>query len=125
MITHQLPYATLSLLFLLLLAAPASAEELRIPAFTAYIAPNPEAAHVSEQQGITNWKDPAQSVNWYGDLKQPGKVKVQVVLQLPQAATTKLKLTLGEQSREAIATGAGWMNGEGWMEGEAEREDSG
>ena len=59
------------------------AAELRIPAFTAYMLPNPESARISEARGVTNWDDAAQTVNWYGQFKSPGEFTANVELRLP------------------------------------------
>ncbi|MCY2983839.1 MAG: DUF3472 domain-containing protein [Planctomycetota bacterium] len=83
------------------------AEELRVPAFTAYMLPNPESARFSEQKGITRWNDPAQSVNWYGKFAKSGELKLKVELCLPEGAQSRFKLTIGEESHEATVTGLG------------------
>ncbi len=83
------------------------AAELRVPAFTAYTLPDAEGARISERRGVTRWTDPAISVNWYGQLQQTGELTARVALRLPKDATSKLRLTVGDQSREAIAKGAG------------------
>ncbi|RLT05099.1 MAG: hypothetical protein DWI22_14890, partial [Planctomycetota bacterium] len=51
-----------------------AAAELRIPAFTAYMQPDPESADISESHGVTNWTDATQSVNWYGKFKAIGEL---------------------------------------------------
>jgi hypothetical protein len=56
---------------LLCWALPVSAE-LTIPAFTAYTLPNPDAARISEQSGVTRWTDPETTVNWFGQLNATG-----------------------------------------------------
>src|SRR5438552_2409380 len=89
----------------LVLAATAHAE-LRVPAFTAYIDPNPNALHVSSKDGIIGWKDPSQRVQWFGEIKTVGKLDCALVLRLPKNATSKLRLSVGAQSRDATATGA-------------------
>jgi hypothetical protein len=103
MTTHRLT----SLLGLALCAWTASAAELRIPAFTAYTLPDAEGARVSQREGVTRWTDPALSVNWYGQFKHAGEVTAKVVLRLPKDAQSKLKLTVGEASREVTVLGTG------------------
>jgi len=88
-------------------ATPCTAEELRVPAFTAYMLPNPESARITEQKGITRWNDPAQSVNWYGKFATVGEVKIKVELSLPEGAQSRFKLTIGGESSEATVTGLG------------------
>ena len=78
-----------------------SSAELRIPAFTAYVSPNSQAARVSENLGISRWDDPAQSINWYGKFEKLGEIVVKVELNLQQGIISKLRLSFGNQSREA------------------------
>jgi hypothetical protein len=85
----------------------AAAAELRVPAFTAYIDPNPDGARVSQRSGITGWTDPNLRVLWFGELKNSGKLQAQVEVRLPEGARSKLRLTVSGQSREAEVTGAG------------------
>ena len=87
--------------------AELQAAELRIPAFTAYTLPDPEAARISERRGVTRWTDPAISVNWYGLFRQTGAVQAKVALRLPEGAISKLRLTVAGASREASVQGAG------------------
>lgn len=86
------------LLLSLTLAAHA---ELRVPAFTAYLDPDPNGAKVSKT-GIAGWKNPELTVSWFGEVKAAGKLDATVVMR--SAKGTKFKLTVGEQSREAVAT---------------------
>ncbi len=94
-------------LLLLLAAVTTTQAELRIPAFTAYLTPNPEGADVSQQSGITGWKDPALKVEWFGEIKTPGELYVAIELRLPAGDHSKLRLTVAGQSREISAAGAG------------------
>ena len=88
------------------IAAPAFAE-LRVPAFTAYIEPNPEGARVSEAKGITRWRSPDQTVNWYGKFAAAGELTAQVELHVAENDTTRFKLSIGDQSHEVLATSEG------------------
>jgi hypothetical protein len=93
---------------LLGLAAPIlGAEPLKIPAFTAYISPNPEGAKVSAASGITEWKNPRQKVEWFGQINTPGRIDASVRLRLPAGQGSMLRLTIAGQSAKAAATGAG------------------
>ena len=87
--------------------SPLVAAELSIPADTAYLEPDVDGAHFSREKGITGWNDSANKVLWFGELKQPGKLKAVVTLNLKQAATSKLRLTVAGQTHEVSATGAG------------------
>ena len=91
-------------------ATCAVAQEFRVPAFTAYILPDADAARISEQRGVTRWTDPEQSVNWYGKFTQKGSLVASVELRLPTDAVSQLKMTINGQSREAFVTGKGQDN---------------
>jgi heme-degrading monooxygenase HmoA len=94
-----------TLLALLLASTSCAFAELRVPASTAYLDPDPNGAKVSKT-GITDWKDPKISVSWFGEIKSPGKLKASLVLHLPKDARTRLRLTVEKQSRDASASGA-------------------
>jgi hypothetical protein len=100
------PLHSLVLLLVGALAMTASAE-LRVPAFTAYLDPNPNGASVSEKSGIKRWNDPALKVSWFGEIKTVGKLECALTLRLPQGAGSKLRMTIAGQSREATAVGEG------------------
>ncbi|HZZ74105.1 MAG TPA: DUF3472 domain-containing protein [Pirellulales bacterium] len=93
-------------------ASPAAEQELRVPAFTAYLAPNPDGASVSSK-GIRNWTDPKQHVQWFGEFAAPGDVHCQLAVRLPKGAVSKLQLTLEDEQHKviqrhtAVATGDG------------------
>ena len=79
--------------------------ELRVPAFTAYIDPNPEGAEVSPENGVTGWTDPALKVLWFGEFKSPGQLSCQLELQLPAGAESRLRLTIAGKSNKILAKG--------------------
>lgn len=74
--------------------------ELRVPAFTAYIDPDPNGVQI-DKTGVKNWKDPEQKVSWFGDFKQAGKLDVSLVLKMPGDGASKLKLTIAGQTHNA------------------------
>ena len=80
--------------------------ELRIPAFTAYLDPNPDGARVSQRGGVTRWTDPAIKVLWFGQFQQAGELQADVSLSLPEGKTSKLRLSVAGQAREVTVTGA-------------------
>ncbi len=82
------------------------AEEIRIPAFTGYVEPDAEAANVSEQDGITEWKDSKQKIAWYGKLSA-GDLTVSLTAVLPKSQRTTLRLTIGKQHKERPLEGTG------------------
>ncbi|HEY3862636.1 MAG TPA: DUF3472 domain-containing protein [Verrucomicrobiae bacterium] len=92
---------------LFLLAVAGARAELRVPAFTAYVEPDPDGARVSERSGISHWTDPALSVVWCGEIKSPGKIGCSVLVRLPDGAETSLSLVVAGKSREAAARGTG------------------
>ncbi len=84
-----------------------SADELRVPAFTAYLDPDVAGARVSSRSGVTRWNDPDLKVLWFGRIATPGKLDASVALRLPEDATSRLRLTVADSSREATVTGDG------------------
>jgi len=89
------------------IVSAASAAELRIPAFTAYLDPDVLGARVSPRSGITDWNDPELKVLWFGEIKIPGRLDCSVALRLPRDAMSKLQLTVAGQSHQALVKGAG------------------
>lgn len=94
------------LLLVTIFALPAAAE-LRVPAFTAYTLPNPDAARISPRGGVTRWNDPATSVNWYGRFEKAGELEANLVVRLPAGVESKLRLTIGDRSSEVTVAGGG------------------
>ena len=90
----------------LLLGCSSVLAELRVPACTAYLDPDVNGAKVSKD-GIAGWTNPLLTVSWFGEIKTAGKLDAALVLRLPKDGVTKLRLTVGKQSREAVATGTG------------------
>jgi len=84
-------------------SAVCAQDSLRIPAFTAYLDPNPRGASVSERSGITRFRDPATRVLWFGEFKSAGIVDCSVELRLPPNASTTLKLAVADQSVKSTA----------------------
>jgi hypothetical protein len=94
------------ILALCLFALNCAQAELRVPAFTAYLEPDPEGAEVSHS-GISAWTDPALKVLWFGEIKTSGQLKVSLELSLPAGAESKLRLTVAGKSQDATVKGAG------------------
>ncbi|HSI11998.1 MAG TPA: DUF5077 domain-containing protein, partial [Chthoniobacter sp.] len=93
--------------FLALLSLASSAfAELRVPASTAYLDPDPNGAKVSKE-GISGWTNPQITVTWFGEIKSAGMLDASVVLRLPQGANSRLRLTVDGQKKEAQASGKG------------------
>ncbi|MEZ6127949.1 MAG: DUF3472 domain-containing protein [Planctomycetaceae bacterium] len=84
----------------------AAADELTVPASTAYLNPDTEGVRIAVD-GITHWNDPQTSINWYGRFPQPGSLQATVQLALPNSATSTLTLTVGGQTQQTTVTGKG------------------
>lgn len=84
-----------------------AAEPLVAPAFTAYTAPEANGARLSSSSGLTGWKDPKVRVLWFGELKTAGALDAAVQLRLASNVTSRLRLTVAGQTREADVKGAG------------------
>ena len=91
----------------LLAGVAGQAAELRVPAFTAYTLPNPDALRIRESSGVTRWSDPGITVNWYGRFQETGAVRARLDLRLPTDVESRLRLSLGGVSREVAVRGAG------------------
>jgi hypothetical protein len=89
----------LRLLPCVLLASISAVAEIKVPAFTAYINPDPNGLHISKEQGVSNWKDGKQQVLWFGELKATGKLTASVTLKATKGV--KLKLTIGTENHGA------------------------
>lgn len=91
----------------LVTAATGYGEALRVPAFTAYLDPDPNGARISPRGGVTRWSDSELKVLWFGELKQAGRLRVAVALSLPLGVVSKLRLSVAGEAHEAQAKGAG------------------
>jgi hypothetical protein len=96
----------LPLAILAALSLNAAAAELRVPASTAYLNPNPDGARVSNA-GISYWRDPQLTVSWFGEVKTAGSLTAAVALKLPKDTHTTFKLTVGDQSHPVEVDGTG------------------
>lgn len=94
-----------ALLFILSNGAAIAQSELRVPASTAYLAPDPNGAKVSKDTGISAWTKQGTSVLWFGEFKSAGKVQASVALRLPKGKSLKLRLNLDDQKHEVTAHG--------------------
>jgi Domain of unknown function (DUF3472)/Domain of unknown function (DUF5077) len=101
----RFPSLALTLALVLVLTAQVRAE-LRVPASTAYLDPDPNGARVSKS-GVTDWKNPEITVSWFGEIKKPGTLSASVSLTLPKDTRAVFKLRVGDQTREAEAVGSG------------------
>jgi hypothetical protein len=104
--------ANAAALCLLLCLAPGAAwaddtlqSALRVPAFTAYSEPEPEALEFSERNGVTGWTDDKNRIVWYGRLNVTGRLETAVALRLPAGEHVKLRLTVAGKAVTAEAQG--------------------
>jgi hypothetical protein len=91
------PTARLAACLILACFSPARAE-LRIPANTAYSQPDADAVRISAR-GVREWKDPIQSLNWYGQFKSTGTVTARLVIRPAPDTDSRLRATLDATSR--------------------------
>ena len=99
--------ATLVLFWSLAAVGQTLADELRVPAFTAYTEPDANGARISAATGLTGWKDPHLKVLWFGNIQMRSSLNASVELRLPANETSTLRLTVAGQSHDAAVKGAG------------------
>lgn len=68
-----------------------------VSAYAAYAEPSPDGIRIEDRAVITNWRDPKQSLVWYGEANGKGPVTLRVSLREP--ASQKLTLTVGRTRR--------------------------
>jgi hypothetical protein len=90
---------------LLCLPQPADTAEIHVPAATAYLDPDHNAARVSADKGITRWNGPDTGVTWFGQLQTAGTLNASVVLRLQPKTTSQLRLSVDGQSRDVTVQG--------------------
>ena len=95
------------LLSVLFLSALAGASAVNVPAFTAYIEPDPEALEMSSRGGVRGWNITEQHVVWYGQFTNAGSLTASVEISLPAWAEAQFKLTAGGRTSEVSVKGAG------------------
>lgn len=77
---------------------------LRVPGSTAYVTPDPHGARVS-REGISRWTDPAQKILWGGEVHTSGWLQAAVSVRPATNEPSKLRLTCGDKSVSATASG--------------------
>jgi len=92
---------------LIALAHPAFRTELRVPAYTAYLIPDADAGPVSANRPITPFVSGHDGIAWFGQIKERGSLDVVVAIDLAGGAPVTLRMTVGKEHRDAIATGSG------------------
>lgn len=91
---------------LLALILPPVSAAVRIPGITAY-GPDPDGVRPSRSGEFMRWVNPATEMQWFGRFERTGEVSASVVLQLPAGAAGAWRLTIGNRTAEAAATGTG------------------
>ncbi len=89
----------LPLLFVSSLPLFAAAEESVVPAYTAYLQPDFNAAQFSEDKGVTRWRDAKQTLNWYGLFRNSGKINIRVVIHRESGSASEWLLKVGSQEK--------------------------
>lgn len=80
--------------------------DLSVPAYTAYLEPEPEALEVGAN-GIAGWSKPGISVVWYGGFAQAGQLDARIRLQAASSGACTAELAVDSEShRRVIAVGA-------------------
>lgn len=92
-------------LLLLLAATAVHADALRIPAHSAYLDPDVDGARISQDKPITGWTKSDLKIEWFGEIKKPGKLTCTVEVTLPEGKESKLRLSVGDRSREVAVKG--------------------
>lgn len=76
--------------------------EVRVPAFTGYVEPDPRGIRLSEENGITGWDNREMSVSWFGELKAAGSLKASLAVK-EGGRSAKYELEVAGQKRQAAA----------------------
>ncbi len=84
-----------------------SRAELRVPAFTGYLLPNPDAARVSATRPVLPFANAASSITWWGHIATRGDLAAAVAMQLPTGASRTMRLTVGSAHHDARLVGNG------------------
>jgi hypothetical protein len=92
----------------------ARSETVRVPAYTAYSAPDPEGVQISEESGITGWADAHRRVFWIGRIVSTGELNVAAALHLPSGQRSEFRLTWAHQ---ATTTPGERLQAPRWIEG--------
>lgn len=85
--------------------SPQQAEPLRVPAFTAYTAPDSDSPRIRERSGVTGWTNAKQTISWYGNIKTPGRLNIALSLRLPAGDTARLRMVVAGKPLTAEAKG--------------------
>lgn len=87
--------------------APTEAASLRIPANTAYSAPDLNGIRVSERSGTLRWNDATAQGLWFGQFTNAGTVRCSIEVQSPAGETPAFRLSVAGRSVERSAPSGG------------------
>jgi hypothetical protein len=78
---------------------------LRVPAFTAYLAPDPNAARLSATRPVRPFTGRGSSLTWYGRLIRRGSITIAAAVRVPPGDSARLRLLTGGLDREIRVVG--------------------
>lgn len=79
----------------------AHAEAVKIPGFTAFVEPKADGIDIRENDGVYKWSDKAQSVVWYGDLRDKGELEIALQVLAPDSESLQWRLSIEGQNPDA------------------------
>ncbi len=79
---------------------------LRIPAFTAYFAPDADAIDVRRDRDVAPFVTPSARLSWYVALTHTGSLRVRVALTVPRGETLTVTLSVASESARRPSNGA-------------------
>jgi len=104
----QLPcsmHFIVALIALITTALPVRLAQLRVPAFTAYLSPDPDAVDVSPNQPVMPFVQAGAHIQWYGHFTTSGTIQVAVAIRLARGQSVHLRATVGEVHHDATVNG--------------------
>jgi Domain of unknown function (DUF3472)/Domain of unknown function (DUF5077) len=78
--------------------------ELRVPAYTAYLVPDANAASVRSGRSVSPFVQPGETLVWYGNFGQRGTMSAAVTVRMASTDVVRLRLVVGASHRDAMAT---------------------
>lgn len=94
-----------SLIALLTALLPVRSAELRVPAYTAYLSPDPDAVDISPDKPIAPFVQPGAHIQWYGHFSTVGAIQVLIAMKLPRGQSIHLRVTVGSAHHDAAVNG--------------------
>ena len=97
---------TLAVISLITLFVPRELAELRIPASTAYLAPDPDGAPFAGSGEVAPFANSGASLLWFGEFKTAGTLRASVELTAPQGTRVTLRLVVASESPDVTTSGS-------------------